>query len=158
MKTRKGNLNWMYNALINAEQMLPHLKPIKLPDLLPNMKTMNVICYNIVPLLLSILQNKKRMSANNLVLDPNNPLAMYKPHDRWLGEELSGSVYQDMHRHLVSNPSKQLLCPLICYTDGTQINSLSRFGVSPFCLRLLCCHMPHAVRRVRGDHLDMCSS
>jgi hypothetical protein len=24
-KTRLGNLNWMYDALHNAEQMLPHL-------------------------------------------------------------------------------------------------------------------------------------
>jgi hypothetical protein len=32
-KTRLGNLNWMYDALVhNAEQMLPHLEPIKLPD------------------------------------------------------------------------------------------------------------------------------
>ena len=72
------------------------------------------------------------MSGNNLVLDPNNPLAMYKPHDCRLSEALSGSTYQDMYRHLVSNPSKQLLCPLICYTDGTQVDSLSRFCVEPF--------------------------
>ena len=85
-----------------------------------------------MPQLLSILQNKEMMSGNNLVLDPNNPLAMYKPQDNRLGEALSGSVYQDMYRRLVSNPSKQLLCPLICYTDGTQIDALSRFSVEPF--------------------------
>jgi len=49
-----------------------------------------------------------------------------------VSEALSGSVYRDMYYRLVSNPSKQLLCPLICYTDGTQIDSLSRFGVEPF--------------------------
>jgi hypothetical protein len=93
---------------------------------------MDVICFDFVPQLLSILQNKKMMSGSNLVLDPNNPLAMYKPQDNRLGEALSGSVYQDMYRRLVSNPSKQLLCPLICYTDGTQIDALSRFSVEPF--------------------------
>jgi len=128
-KTRLGNLSWMYDALHNAEQMLPH---IELPDPLPHMKSLNVICYDFVPQLLSILQNKKMMEGNNLVLDPNNPLAMYKPPDNMLGEALSGSVYKDMYRRLVSNPSKQLLCPLICYTDGTQIDSMSRFGVEPF--------------------------
>jgi hypothetical protein len=61
---------------------------------------------------------------------------MYKPHDNRLGEALSGSVYQDMYHHSVTNPSKQLLCPLICYTDGTQIDSLSRFGVEPFVFTL----------------------
>jgi hypothetical protein len=72
------------------------------------------------------------MLANNLVLDLNNPLAMYKPQNNRLGEALSGSVYQDMCQRLVSNPTKQLLCPLICYTDGTQIDALSRFSVEPF--------------------------
>jgi hypothetical protein len=34
---RSGNLTWMYNALYNAEQMLPHLEPVELPDpYLPN--------------------------------------------------------------------------------------------------------------------------
>jgi hypothetical protein len=67
-KTRLGNLNWMYDALHNAEQMLPHLEPIELSDPLPNMKSMNVICYDFVPQLLSILQNPKMMVGNNLLL------------------------------------------------------------------------------------------
>jgi hypothetical protein len=71
-KTCLGNLTWMYNALHNAEQMLPHLEPVELPDPLPNVTTMNVICYDFVPQVLSILQDKKMMSANNLVLDPPN--------------------------------------------------------------------------------------
>ena len=127
-----GNLNWMYESIHNAEQMLPHLEPIDLPEPLRDMMSMNVICYDFVPQLLSILQNKKMMAGHNLVLDPNNPLARYKPSDDRLGEALSGSVYQDMYSRLVSNPSKQLLCPLIFYTDGTQIDSMSRFGVEPF--------------------------
>jgi hypothetical protein len=72
------------------------------------------------------------MSVNNLVLDPMNPLSMYKPSDNRLGESLSGSVYQSMYQRLVTNPSKQFLCPLICYTDGTQVDALSRFSVEPF--------------------------
>ena len=57
---------------------------------------------------------------------------MYQPQDNRLGEALSGSVYQSMYQRLVTNPSKQFLCPLICYTDGTQIDALSRFSVEPF--------------------------
>jgi hypothetical protein len=89
-KKRSGNLSWM----------LPHLETIDFPDPLPDMHSMNVICYDFVPQLLSILQNPEMMSGTNLVLDPNNPLAMYKPHDGRLGEALSGSVYQDMYHHL----------------------------------------------------------
>jgi hypothetical protein len=130
-KTSLRNLNWMYDALHNAEQMLPHQEHIELPNPLSNMKSMNVICYDFAPQLLSILQDPKMMAGNNLLLDKNNPLAMYKLPDNRLGEALSGSVYRDMYHRLVSNPSKQLLCPLICYTDGTQIDSMSCFGVEP---------------------------
>ena len=133
--------------------MLPNVVSIQLPDPLPDTKSMGVICYDFVPQLLSILQNKEMMSANNLVLDPNNPLAMYKPQNRRVGKALSGSVYQDMYQRLVLNPTKQLLCPLICYTDGTQIDALW----SHFCLRLLCCCMWHAARLRLGIHLDMCN-
>jgi hypothetical protein len=131
-KTRLGNLTWMYNSLHNSKQMLPHVVSIDLPDPLPDAKSMDVICYDFVPQLLSILQSKTMMSANNLVLNPDNPLSMYKPQDNRLGEALSGSVYQEMYSRLVSDPSNQLLCPLICYTDGTSIDALSRFSVEPF--------------------------
>jgi hypothetical protein len=131
-KTRLGNLKWMYDSLHNSEQMMPNVVSIQLPDPLPDVKSMDVICYDFVPQLLSILQNEEMMSANNLVLDPNNPLSMYKPQDNQLGEALSGSVYQGMYSRLVTDPSKQFLCPLICYTDGTLIDALSRFSVEPF--------------------------
>jgi hypothetical protein len=131
-KKRSGNLIWMYGLLHNAEQMLPCLETIDLPDPRPDMDTMNVICYDFVPQLLSILQDPKIMTGNNLMLDPTNPLAMYKPPDGKLGEALSGSVYQEMYHHLVTDPSMQLLCPLICYTDSTQIDSLSRFSLELF--------------------------
>jgi hypothetical protein len=51
---------------------------IQIHDPLPDTKSMDVICFDFVPQWLSILQNKEMMLANNLVLDPNNPLAMYK--------------------------------------------------------------------------------
>jgi uncharacterized protein YbbC (DUF1343 family) len=74
----------MYYSLHNAKQMVPNVMLIQLPDTLPDTKSMGVICYDFVPQLLSILQNKEMMSANNLVLDPNNPLAICKPQDNWL--------------------------------------------------------------------------
>jgi hypothetical protein len=78
-KTHLANLKWMYNSLHNSNQMLFHIMSIALPDPLPDAKSMDVICYDFVPQLLLILQNKEMMSANNLVLDPTNPLSMYKP-------------------------------------------------------------------------------
>ena len=122
----------MYQSLHNSRQMLPHLERIHLPEPLPFAKTLNIICYDFVPQLLSILQNKKMLTSDNLVLDPMNPLAMYRPKTGRLGEALSGSVYQKMYDNYVTDPSRQLLCPLISYTDGTSIDTNSRFCVEPF--------------------------
>ena len=74
--------------------MLPHLESIVLPDPSPYANKLDVICYDFVPQLLSILQNKEMMTLDNLVLDPMNPLAMHRPSNGRLGEALSGSVYQ----------------------------------------------------------------
>jgi hypothetical protein len=123
-KTSLGSLKWMF-------------------------KSMDVICYDFVPQLLTILQNKEMVSANNLVLDQNNPLAMYKPQNNRLGKALSGSVYRDMYQRLVSNPTKQLLCPLICYTDGMQIDALSWFRVEPF-FCACCCAVACGMLQGRG--------
>lgn len=132
MQKRGGNLKWMYESIHNSFQMLPSLKTIDLPEPLPHASTMDVIYYDFVPQILSLLQDKELMSATNLVLDPTNPLAMFLPDDGRLGEALSGSVYKTLYHELVKDPSKQLLCPLICYTDATQIDTLSRFSIEPF--------------------------
>ena len=54
--TQKANIAWMYNSIHNAKHMLPFPWTIKLLDALPNMETMDVICYDFVAQLLSILQ------------------------------------------------------------------------------------------------------
>ena len=112
--------------------MLPHLEPIKLPVPLSFADRLDVICYDFVPQLLSILQDKEMMSSENLLLDSTNPLSMYKPKDGQLGDALSGSVYQTLYSEMVIDELKQLLCPLICYTDATTVDSNSRFSVEPF--------------------------
>ena len=74
------------------------LEPIDLPEPLRDMTSMNVICYDFVPQAVTLHFAKQEMMAgHNLVLDPNNPLARYKPSDdSRLGEALSGSMYQGL--------------------------------------------------------------
>ena len=123
-KSHSGNLKWMFESIHNVNHMfLPHLTVINLLDPLPNCDKMEVICYDFVPQLLSILQNKELMSADNLVLDPNAPLAQFQPPDGRLGKALFGSVYQKLYSVLMTNPSKQFLCPLIIYTDAAAVDS-----------------------------------
>jgi hypothetical protein len=120
-----GNVQWMFQSIHNSHQMLPFLKTIDLPEPLPQADTLDVICYDFVPQILSMLQDKEMMSPDNLVLDPTNPLAKFVPQDGRLGEALSGSIYSKLYDLLVKDATRQLLIPLIFYTDGTQIDALS---------------------------------
>ena len=60
--THKANFTWMYKSIHNSKHMLPHLEKITLPDPLPSMSTIDVICYDIFVQLLSILQDKSIMT------------------------------------------------------------------------------------------------
>ena len=112
--------------------MMPTTRQITLPQPLPSMETMGVICYDFVAQLLSLLQDKSLMTEKNLLLDPKDPLAMFKPEDGKLGEALSGSMYRETYKALVTDPTRQLLVPLATYIDGTTIDTLSRFTVEPY--------------------------
>jgi len=46
--------------------MLPPLKTIDLPNPLPHADTLDVICYDFVPQILSMLQDKELMSTDDL--------------------------------------------------------------------------------------------
>jgi hypothetical protein len=84
------------------------------------------------------------MTKDNLVLDEVNPLSMFQPKDGCLGEALSGSVYHRMYADLVKDPSRQLLCPLGAYIDGTVLDALDHFTVEPFTFSpLILCHECH---------------
>ena len=67
--------------LINSRQMLPSLVPTQLPDPIPRMSSIDVITYDFVPQLLSLLQNPKLMTEENWVLDPTDPLKKFYPDD-----------------------------------------------------------------------------
>jgi hypothetical protein len=112
--------------------MLPHLESIQLPVKMVNMNTLDVICYDFAPQLLSLLHDIKLMTSNSPVLNPDEQLSMYVQADGSLGHAMSGSVYQGMYSRLVTDPSRQLLCPLIYYIDGTQIDICHGFPLKPF--------------------------
>ena len=126
--SRNTNIKWMYQMVANADHFLPYPRTVT-----PHVGTpFEVICYDFVPQLLSVLQDTTLMQPDNLCIDPDSPCAMYRPTNGWLGECHSGTMYQDMYKRLIDNPDKQLLCPIIAYIDKTQLNEGSRFTLEPF--------------------------
>ena len=71
------------------------------------------------------------MVAENLVINPDDPLSMYWPPDNKLGEAHSGRRYHDLYEQLITDPKRQLLVPIIMYLDGTPIDSKGHIDVCP---------------------------
>jgi hypothetical protein len=53
------------------------------------------------------------MTQDNLPIDVHNPLLPYTSLDGVQGDALSGQVYQDAYRRLVTNPQRQMFVPII---------------------------------------------
>ena len=126
--SRKSNLKWMFEMTQNAHLTLPLVHAIQQE----NKQIAEIVCYDFVPVALSLLQDRSVMTQTNMALDMRNPLAMYYPPDGRLGEAMSGSVYRDMYKRYITNPAKQLLCPLISWFDRTVISGNDKFSLAPY--------------------------
>ncbi|KAI2497023.1 hypothetical protein MHU86_17500 [Fragilaria crotonensis] len=86
------NVDALINSVCNGKKLLPFLQRVDVDHGSPS----DVICFDFASQLLSLLQNPSIMTAENLVIDINDPL---KPYHKLkgsyvLGEALSGSVYR----------------------------------------------------------------
>ena len=126
--SRKSNLKWMFEMTENANLTLPLVHAVQQE----NGEVAEIVCYDFVPVALSLLQDRSVMQQANLAIDLNDPLAMYYPPDGRLGEAMSGSVYRDMYKRYVTKPGKQFLCPLICWFDRTVISGNDKFSLAPY--------------------------
>jgi hypothetical protein len=83
--------------------------------------TVNVVEFEFVPQLLSLLQDPNIMHQENLVIDANCPLRPYANPTKVLGEALSGSVYAEAYARYITQPSHQLSIPNIQWIDCTHV-------------------------------------
>ncbi len=72
------------------------------------------------------------MTQDNLLIDVHNPMLPYKSPDGVRGDALSGQVYQDAYRCLVTNPQRQLFVPIIQWIDRTSFTGNDRFSLKPY--------------------------
>jgi hypothetical protein len=89
---RSKNVNALINSVRNGKKLLPFVRRIDIDHGSPS----DVICFDFVAQLLSLLQNPSIMTAENLAIDINDPLKPYfeLEHSNVLGKALSGSVYR----------------------------------------------------------------
>ena len=95
---------------------------------------MDVICFDFVAQLLSLLQNSSITRAENLAIDINDPLEPYfeLKGSNVLGEAISGSVYRKAYNRLITDPDKQLFVPIIQSIDRTSVTGNDRSSMKPY--------------------------
>ena len=125
--TRKANIQWIYNALEHSHCGLPKVLQVNLED---HDRAQDIICFDFVPTLLSLLQDDSLMTTENLVINNDHPMSMYIPSDSRIGEANSGSRYRELYQELAQGKD-QLLVPIIMYLDGTVIDSKGHIDICP---------------------------
>ncbi len=88
-QSRMNNVDVLFKSVTNAQRLLPSVMTMEVPQGPP----CDVITYEFEPQLLNLIQNTSVKTAENLLIDLNNPLKMYRSPDGRLGDALSGSVY-----------------------------------------------------------------
>jgi hypothetical protein len=125
---RARNVTVLVKSIANATQLLPSVLLVSSPHGPP----CDVVVFDFIPKLLRLLQNPTLMIPENVVLDFQDPLKPYKSCNGLLGEALSGSVYQNTYSCLITNPSRQLLVPIIQWIDRTSVTGNDRFSLKPY--------------------------
>ena len=125
-KTRYGNLQWMKKMIVNNNAFYHE----SIPVVLNNQTTVEVISYNFKSQLLRLLQNKRFMVQDNLLIDTQNPTAMYQSPNNILSEAISGIAYRKIYtrehnRHTSERPL--LVVPICLWGDATHIDTAGRF-------------------------------
>jgi hypothetical protein len=117
------NVTVLVKSIANATQLLPSVLLVSSPHGPP----CDVVVFDFVPQLLCLLQNPTLMFPENGVLDFQYPLKPNKSCNGLSGKSLSGSVYQKVYSHLVTNPSGQHLVPIIQSIECPSMTGNNRF-------------------------------
>jgi hypothetical protein len=126
--TREANLQWIYKLLCNLHGRLPFLQEVSLEGANEIQK---VVCFDFGMSLLSLLQDEHLMQPQNLAINLENPTTLYQPPTNRLGDTNTGTRYRELYTEYITDPTRQLLAPIIMYMDGTAIDSKGRLEVCP---------------------------
>lgn len=127
--SRARNVDALIHSVRNGDKILPYMKRVEVKG-----EPSDVICFDFVAQILSLLQNRSIMTEENLAIDIHNPLKPYfeLKAGAVLGEAISGSVYRDAYKRLIRDPTRQLFVPIIQWIDRTTVTGNERFSLKPY--------------------------
>jgi hypothetical protein len=137
LTTRKAYFKELYQLLEphNIKAFLPAV--ISIPIIGQEDQTANVVGFDFVPKLLSLVQCPERMQMQNLNVNPLDPfdnMANTVDGDTVIGEPRTATVYQDYIAYLRAKrwlTQRTFLVELVFYTDRTHIDTKGRLTSCP---------------------------
>ena len=118
----------------NLVPLLPKIIQFQLPKAKQEVK---VITHNVTAAIHSLLSDKERMKAENLIFH-NNPLEDPNVNDKKIIKDVNdGECYKTAYTHYCSNKEKDVLCPLILFVDKTHTDAKGNLTLEPVCITLL---------------------
>ena len=127
-RIRRKAIEALFPTIENSKLLLPSIVTVPVPHGPP----IDIVAYDFVPQILSLLQNRDIMTKKNLAIDINDPLKMYTSPNNMLNEAMSGSVYRKAYQRMITDPSTQLFVPIIQWIDRTAITGNERFSLKPY--------------------------
>ena len=124
--SRSRSVDLLFQSIPDAHELLPSVISVDDVDE-PGENNVVVFVFDLVPLLLHLLQSSDMMIQDNLVIDFECPLKLYVSPDGRLGEALSGQVYANAYNGFITCPHRQLFVPIIQWIDRTVVTGHSRF-------------------------------
>jgi len=130
--TREANMRMIHRAVPNnlSSRYFPHTTTVELHGFTDPVE---LVRFDFVEMVLSLLHDPEVMDTNNLVINPDSPFdngITFNNLDTCIGEPRTAKVYQD---YLSENPpsNNEFVFDLIIYIDRTHIDVHSRFTVCP---------------------------
>jgi hypothetical protein len=114
-KSHEKAIDFCYLALQDSQHLLP-----KVHHFTSYSRMMEeLVKFDSLSQLKSLLQNKSLMTSDNVAIDLSNPFCKHQP--TILSEAISGSVHTELYNNLVTDPDNQFMTALICYIDKAHV-------------------------------------
>ena len=109
------------------------LRPKKIPITWPgDNKKIHLVRFQFQRMLESLLTDPDLVGdISNLDVNPDNPFGMYKSSNNVLSCINSGTWYKRAYKHLIKDPKKDFLCPIIIASDEAKLKQGGKAGAWP---------------------------
>jgi hypothetical protein len=100
--------------------------------MLPNARVkFNVIYFNFLEQLYSLLSNQTLMTLENPLFHNDDPFSPPPEKQKELHDINDGSLYYQAYHRYVKNPFRDILCRLILFVDGTHLSANGKLTLEP---------------------------